>query len=222
MAEKTELYPKTERFSLDKVSFYITEKLDGSNAVIFKYEDVLYFATRKNIFSLDELLDKKCGYKGSYKFFKKYGEKLQNELHNDSALCGEWLGMGKLKYPDLPRFNIFAKANIVKDETGFHLTRKSHNHELFIYPFQDLLVPDYLGIVPEIARTEFCDYEFLDNLYDAYCKRVDRNVEGFVISFNDSILKYVRHKNGKLLPIHYESPSNPNASDLARLKAVEQ
>lgn len=35
-------------------------------------------------------------------------------------------------------------------------------------------------------------------IYEKYCQKVGRNVEGFVINYNNSIQKYVRMKNGKL------------------------
>ena len=50
---KKEIYPKTKRASCmgDKVE--LTEKLDGSNLVIFKKNDELYIAQRNNIFKIN-------------------------------------------------------------------------------------------------------------------------------------------------------------------------
>ena len=52
---KKEIYPKTQRTSCTGDKIYVTEKLDGSNLVIFKKSENIYIAQRKNIFSLDEL-----------------------------------------------------------------------------------------------------------------------------------------------------------------------
>ena len=46
---KKEIYPKTKRVSCVGDKVYITEKIDGSNMVIFKKDDLLYIAQRKNI-----------------------------------------------------------------------------------------------------------------------------------------------------------------------------
>ena len=56
---KKEIYPKTKRVSCmgDKVE--LTEKLDGSNLVIFKKNDELYIAQRNNIFKINELEENK-------------------------------------------------------------------------------------------------------------------------------------------------------------------
>ena len=40
--------------------------------------------------------------------------------------------------------------------------------------------------------------EELDELYAKYVETVGRNVEGFVVNYNDDIRKYVRMKNGTL------------------------
>ena len=40
--------------------------------------------------------------------------------------------------------------------------------------------------------------EQLDSIYEKYQSKVKRNVEGFVINYNNNITKYVRMKNGKL------------------------
>ena len=50
---KKEIYPKTKRVSCKGDKVYITEKLDGSNLVIFKKNEELYIAQRKNIFKIE-------------------------------------------------------------------------------------------------------------------------------------------------------------------------
>lgn len=96
---KKEIYPKTKRVSCAGDKVYITEKLDGSNLVFFKKDDELYIAQRKNIFKITELEDvKDILYKGLNQWLIDNKDVLIDELHNNSAICGEWLGMGCLKY----------------------------------------------------------------------------------------------------------------------------
>ena len=48
---KKEIYPKTQRVICEGAKIQITEKLDGSNLVIFKLNDDLYIAQRNTIFN---------------------------------------------------------------------------------------------------------------------------------------------------------------------------
>lgn len=199
---KKEIYPKTKRVSSLGDKVYLTEKLDGSNLVIFKKDDVLYIAQRKNIYSIDELGQAKviC-YKGLYQWLLDNAQVLKIELINDSAICGEWLGMGTLKYnidEFDKRFYMFAKANIDND---FNLYNLIYEHELSKYPFVSQEIPKFIGIVPEVAELKVLpNKEYLDSIYEKYCNRVNnRNVEGFVINYRNIISKYVRYKSGKLV-----------------------
>ena len=193
---KKEIYPKTKRVSCKGEYVEVTEKLDGSNLCIFKKDDVLYIAQRKTILAFNELDEQKgLLYKGLYQWCKD-NETALNKIRNGSVVCGEWLGMGKLKYEFDKRFYMFAKANINDDFTLFNIY---YTHELFIYPFEDLTIPECIGVVP-MARelTNIPTKNELDIIYDEYTSEVDRNVEGFVINYKNSIQKYVRMKNGKL------------------------
>lgn len=197
---KKEIYPKTKRVSCSGDKVYITEKLDGSNLVFFKKNDELYIAQRKTIININELEEVKDKlYKGLYQWLLDNKDYLQEQLINDSAICGEWLGMGKLKY-DVGEFDkkwyMFAKANI---DDEYNLYNLIYEHELFIYPFANQEIPNFIGIVPEI--TELMDLptkEFLDSIYEIYTNGVKRDVEGFVVNYKNIISKYVRMKNGKL------------------------
>lgn len=197
---KKEIYPKTKRVSCKGDKVYITEKLDGSNLVIFKKDDELYIAQRKNIFKINEL-EKVKGilYKGLYQWLVDNKDVLINELHNNSAICGEWLGMGCLKYTIDEfdkRWYMFAKANIDDD---FNLYNLNYDHSLFIYPFISQEIPNFIGIVPEVVELNVLPTkEHLDSIYEKYCNKVNRNVEGFVVNYKNIITKYVRMKNGKL------------------------
>lgn len=200
MIKGKEIYPKTKRVSCKGDKVYITEKLDGSNLVFFKKNNELYIAQRKSIFKISELEEvKDILYKGLYQWLSDNKEVLQNELHNDSAICGEWLGMGNLKY-NVDEFDkrwyMFAKANI---DDEFNLYNLIYDHELFKYPFISQEIPNFIGIVPEVAELNVLPTkEHLDNIYEKYCNKVNRNVEGFVVNYKNIITKYVRMKNGKL------------------------
>lgn len=196
---KKEIYPKTKRVSCSGEKVEITEKLDGSNMCIFKKNDVLYIAQRKTILSIDEIEEHKDKlYKGLYQWINDNKEDLEL-IRNDSVVCGEWLGMGKLKYTIDEfdkKFYMFAKANI---DIDFNLYNIYYNHDLFIYPFEKSEIPKCIGIVPMAYELEYLpDKDKLDNLYKKYVEKVGRNVEGFVVNINNTIRKYVRMKNGKL------------------------
>ncbi len=197
---KKEIYPKTQRVICEGAKIQITEKLDGSNLVIFKLNNILHIAQRNNIFEFGELEENKDKlYKGLYQWLLNNKLILQEELHEGSAICGEWLGMGKIKYTVdefEKRFYMFAKANIDSD---FNLYNLIYNHYLFIYPFISQKIPSFIGIVP-IAKeiNNIPNKKQLDTIYNNYCEKVDRDVEGFVVNYDNRITKYVRMKNGKL------------------------
>ena len=200
---KKEIYPKTKRVSCLGDKVYITEKLDGSNLVFFKKNDELYIAQRNNILKFSELEENKgVLYKGLYQWIIDNFNEL-NDLHNNSAICGEWLGMGCLKY-NISEFDkrwyMFAKANIDDD---FNLYNLIYEHDLFIYPFQSQMIPKCIGIVPEVVVLNVLPTkEHLDSIYEKYVSKVNRNVEGFVINYKNIVSKYVRMKNGKLQEHH--------------------
>lgn len=196
---KKEIYPKTKRLSCQGDKVYVTEKLDGSNLVFFKKNDTLYFAQRNTIYSFDEIEENKDKlYKGLYQWLSD-NKQVFDDLHNNSAICGEWLGMGCLKYSVDEfdkRYYMFAKANIDDD---FNLYNLIYMHDLFVYPFQSQVIPKCIGIVPEVIELNVLPTkEHLDSIYDKYTNKVKRNVEGFVINYKNIITKYVRMKNGKL------------------------
>ncbi len=193
------IYPKTKRVSCIGKLIQITEKLDGSNLCIFKKEDKLYIAQRNTIIGFDELDENASKiYKGLHQWLKDNMDEL-NYIRNNSVVCGEWLGMGKLKYSVDEfdkRFYMFAKANIDDDLKLYNI---QYDHELFIYPFEDCEIPNCIGVVPMAFEVHFLpNKEELDYLYSKYVSKVNRNVEGFVINCNNSIEKYVRMKDGKL------------------------
>ena len=111
---KKSIYPKTKRLGSLK-DIIITEKLDGSNLAFFKKDGVVYIATRNNILNTKEDLieNKNILYKGMQGWLDENLSKLEENLFEGAVVCGEWIGMGKLKYPHLDkRFYMFAKANL--------------------------------------------------------------------------------------------------------------
>lgn len=203
--EKKSIYPKTKRLPLIGAEFVITEKLDGSNMNIFKKNGEIYVAQRDNIYHEDELINyKESLVKGFYGWFDSHKKYFKENLYEGSVICGEWLGTGILKYPNFDkRFYMFAKANI-KGETieEFELEKIRYNHDLFIYPFIDQVIPDFIGVVPIVAKANNISISYLDKLYDEYSNKVGRNVEGFVVEYSDTINKYVRMKKGRLEDHH--------------------
>lgn len=199
---KKEIYPKTKRIPIEGMKVQLTEKLDGSNLAIFKLNGDLHIAQRKNIFNLleiDEIKDKL--YKGMYAWLKTNGEYLKEHLIEGSCICGEWLGMGTLKYT-IDEFDkrlyMFAKANI---DENLELYNLMYDHNLFIYPFDNQVIPSFIGEVPVVCDLNVLpNKEHLDSIYTKYCEKVgNRKVEGFVINVNNSVTKYVRMKSGKLV-----------------------
>lgn len=193
------IYPKTKRVKCDMNLIEVTEKLDGSNLCIFKKDDVLYIAQRNTIMSFDEVEDNKSKlYKGLYQWLIDNYDALSNIINN-RVVCGEWIGMGKLKYSVDEfdkRFYMFAEADI---DDNFNLYNIHYKHEFFKYPFENSEIPKCIGIVPEVCQLPYIpNKDKLDILYDKYCNKVCRDVEGFVINYHDHIEKYVRMKNGKL------------------------
>lgn len=203
---KKEIYPKTKRVSNLGDKIFITEKLDGSNLVFFKKNDIIHIAQRKNIYTINDIENteiKGIMYKGLYQWLIDNKAILEEELLENSVICGEWLGMGCLKYSVDEfdkRWYMFAKANIDDD---FNLYNLMYDHDLFIYSFQSQEIPNFIGIVPEVAELNVLpNKEHLDSIYEKYCKKVGRNVEGFIVNYKNIISKYVRMKNGKLQEHH--------------------
>lgn len=199
MIKKT-VYPKTERIKLDN-HITITEKIDGSNLCFAKKNNQLLVCQRSNIIALDEVEENKgILYKGLYSWLQEHGKELESLLVENSVICGEWIGMGKLKYDFDNRFFMFAKANM---NDNFEIYNLLYERELFIYPFSNQVIPEYISIVPFVASAAFVNINTLDNLYSSYVEQIGRNVEGFVINYGSGIIKkYVRMKNGKLEEHH--------------------
>ena len=193
---KMTLYPKTRRYSDSQIS--VTEKIDGSNLGFFKHEGELYIAQRNNIFSFTNRKD--ISYKGLGTWLETNGFALKESLVEGACIFGEWVGMGRLKYPEFHhQFLMFAKANI-RIDSGilFETYNMRYEHTHFVYPFVEQTMPDFIKVVPIINVTDVVTKSLLDEVYKIYTKEVGRDVEGFVIRQGNDIQKYVRMKSGKL------------------------
>lgn len=197
---KKSIYPKTKRYEI-KNQIQITEKIDGSNLTIFKKNNELYVATRNYIFKEDEL--EQMDFKGFKSWFEKHKEEIRSRLLEGRAICGEWLGMGKIAYGEIfdNKYLMFAKA-IINDD--FELDKINYEIKNLEYAFEQkedsTNFPSCIGVVP-VVENNFKNYpsiEDLDGLYEEYRYLEDRNIEGFIILYRDTIRKYVRMKNGKL------------------------
>lgn len=223
---KKTLYPKTPRLGEERV--IVTEKLDGSNLGIFRSKNGLLIAQRNYIFKWTEkavsLSNKEHYYKGLFSWLQEHGKELMENMHIGSGIFGEWIGMGKINYRRLEKkFYIFAKANLTEEEDD--IKNLYYDRDLFIYPFKDQIIPEFIGVVPVVAElTKSPSIEELNKMYIRYVLQlneytltdateiinkdgtnyaiVDINylpekVEGFVINSNNTIYKYVRFKNGR-------------------------
>ena len=176
MIKKT-IYPKTQR-TTDLNEIIITEKIDGSNLTFFKHENELYFAQRNFVFKLSELEEMKTKlYKGLYGWLVEHGKDLEERLNNNSAICGEWIIMGRIKYGhafDDIKFLMFAKANVNDKLDLFNI---NYYQKFFIYPFVDKNIPDYIGRVPVAYTTEKQpEIKDLNEWYDFYSKSKRRGI----------------------------------------------
>jgi len=209
---KQSIYPKTQRLPLAP-TIQITEKVDGSNLVLFSANGKLWVAQRNSMFKLEDIKNKTIKsdslYRGLYQFLMDHGDDLEKDIYEGSAICGEWLGMGKLKYDNAfapHRFLMFGKARIDDQDSPTTLSRLVYTRDVLGYAFNEGVIPSYIGVVPlvEVAHSyEALTLPYLDALYERYTEKVGRPVEGFVIQYAGGILKYVRMKNGKIEP-HFD------------------
>lgn len=206
---KKTLYPKTQRFN-DNLSYWqITEKLDGSNLTLFKYGGELWIGTRNYVFCYEDVESKSdIGYDGLYGWLKEHADDIKNFLEEEEAICGEWIGMGKIKYRDAlkHKFYVFGRGKIVVDleKDLFKLVAINRNVSCLEDWLYSTDVCEYMGVVPCVSELESVSNKHytsvLDNLYERYVYKVRRYVEGFVITnlYTGQPFKYVRLKNGKL------------------------
>lgn len=204
---KTSLYPKTKRHGGTKNNdFMITEKLDGSNLSLFKFGNELYIAQRNNIFKWKgEETDSKPLYKGLHGWLIENADNLLEELHETSCIVGEWIGMGRINYQDhlKHRFYMFAKANVQYEDGRFVMNRIHYDHDLFIYPFKERKIPEFMDVVRDVERFDYVpSVKQLDELYDKFNSTLPYTSEGFIILSPSrvDITKYVRLKNGIATP----------------------
>lgn len=201
---KYSIYPKTPRVDIN-MQYQITEKLDGANLGIGKYNDKIYIFLRNNILCEDELdTYKSILYKDLYSWLKDNIDNLRCNLHDNTIVFGEWIGMGKIKYDNFNKLYLFAKAKIVSlkdDQENISLDYMNYEIDKLMYAFKDQTIPSYINTVPIVDINSYMLRKLtLDSLYEEYVSKVGRQVEGFII-YNEMFkqpIKYVRLKNGKL------------------------
>lgn len=196
------LYPKTKRVTKNSAKTIVTEKLDGSNLGFAKVNGDLYVITRNNIYKASDRHDKEIKqrmYKGLWSFLEEFGDKLKEDLVDGALIFGEWIAMGRLKYPESYhlQFYMFAKANV--DEDFENVSNMLYDKKFFKYSFVKQFVPIYLDTVPIVHTfNHYPGIDELDELYGHYVSDMERNVEGFILNQNNQVLKYIRNKNGKI------------------------
>lgn len=199
---KRTLYPKTGRFD-DEKDIIITEKLHGSNFAMGKLGENLFFATRNNIFGVNEISNLP---KQNKKFIEENLYYLQNGLVPNVIIFGEMMGTQKVDYKEISKpFYMFAMARTEGKNFGNMVIKKTiYNQDAFASCFNGEKIPEYIGKVPIVSkRKKHLTISKLDKLYDNYTRKVkDRYVEGFIVIDNKTqhIEKYVRKKGEKIKP----------------------
>lgn len=206
---KKTLYPKTQRFN-DNLSYWqITEKLDGSNLTLFKYSGELWVGTRNYVFCYEDVESKNdVGYDGLYGWLEEHAGDIKDFLEEEEAICGEWIGMGKIKYRDAlkHKFYVFGRGKIVVDleKDLFKIVAINRNVSYLEEWLSNTDVYEYMSAVPCVSKFESVAKDdctsVLDNLYKKYTFKVGRAVEGFVLTnlYTGQPFKYVRLKRNKL------------------------
>lgn len=205
------LYPNTQRIKNSGTPYLVTEKLDRKNISIYKLDGKLFVGLRNNVFTLDEMVDKDNKSTSEFRdWFEKHGLDLQEKLYEGSCIHGEWLKRG-IYIRDYKKAGfdkgiyLFAKSRISKDGTS--IEKLNYHLDELKYPFDGAEIPEYIGLVPKVSDIWVVPTkEVLDELYEKYTDGLDRRVEGFVVSRNNTIEKYLRYEGGK--PVEYDENSH--------------
>lgn len=179
--KKITIYPKTSRLPII-AKIQITEKMDGTNIGIGKINGNLTVFSRNYMFDEQDIKDNNFLNKPLYEFISKNYNILKSSILDNSIVFGEFLGTGKIKYPSFNKqFYIFAKAKI---NDSYEITNLNYNLELIHYVFEGGIIPDILERVPNVNHNLInVNKESLDELYNQYTDKVNRQVEGFILLF---------------------------------------
>lgn len=138
-----QLYPKVKRadnledYQKEKIkkakAVVITEKIDGSNICILKYNDKLYPFSRK------KLITDLGNFKGLEDWLEINRDTLLKEMEDMDVLCCEYLGQGKLPYNKkvshdeyICRMNVFNYGVlIVIENNGKEICELFNNIEMY-------------------------------------------------------------------------------------------
>ena len=101
MIEKIKLYPSIKMLETNqyddkqtinwKQTFYLEEKLDGSNITFVKYNDQLYCFSRNQLITPE-------AFKDWNQFMEKWGNLIKQNLQNGQTLNAEYIKQGRIKY----------------------------------------------------------------------------------------------------------------------------
>lgn len=208
---KTSLYGKTKRFNDgEKITYVISEKIDGANLGIGKYEGRLYVATRNQVFNDDEF--DKLTYGGLKGYIDEHHDRLLNDLKEGIMVFGKWIGEIKEKndiwnyhgrYNN--KFIIFAQAKF----KGSSIENRSNNILSLLHAFNDGEVPSYLPVVEyrTMVTGRLMGIGTLDALYSGFigshkARGVNCKCKGFIIynTFSNGITKYIRmNRKGEMV-----------------------
>lgn len=189
--QKIKLYPRTNRFGSIEEYWEVTEKLDGSNIGFFKRDGELYVAQRNLVYKAIDA--KECStYPALVDWLVE--SNLQELLHDNAIVFGEWLGMGQIGYGKLDntkRFYMFCKGNI---DENLIITNITYRRDLLHWSYLDGEFPPLVNLVPLVYRKgSKPNIDKLDELYETYLSEVDRAVEGFVVTDGNTFEKYIRN-----------------------------
>ena len=101
MIEKIKLYPSIKMLETNlydyqqtinwKQTFYLEEKLDGSNITFIKYNNQLYCFSRNQLITPE-------AFKDWNQFMEKWGNLIKQNLQNGQTLNAEYIKQGRIKY----------------------------------------------------------------------------------------------------------------------------
>lgn len=192
MKTKKTMYPKTLRVSNE--SYFVTEKIDGSNLGLAKVNGELLIFTRNNILTTDESLD----YPGLRLFLDTYQDQVLDFLVDDTVIFGEWLGQGRIKYKvdkqDMSkRFYAFAIAGLTEDFMETEGTRFRYMKYVHEFPQNLGEQPEWLNYAPFLGKTS--TLEEAQELYEPISRLDNESVsEGIVIVNGNNPMKLVMNK----------------------------
>ncbi len=191
------MYPKTLRVSNEK--YHVTEKIDGSNLGIAKYNGELYYFTRNWIYSFDDLGD--IGYKGLKLFTENHRDEIDCILEDNQVIFGEWIGQGRIKYnidktDTRNRFYAFAFAGLTPDSLEEGTQRFRYMKYVYKWTNMSKPKPEWLNFVPYLGNATTI-HEAIALYSEVSLIDGESTSEGVIIVNGNNPQKYVVNKGEK-------------------------